>query len=65
MAERDDNLGIPAANFRRGCKYTINGELHKNGKVWRRESWVWRRNIEKIAKGTTDPRGDTVTTKTT
>ena len=48
-----------------GAANKHNGELHKNGKVWRRESWVWRRNIQNIAKGTTDPREDTVTTKTT
>ena len=48
-----------------GAANIHNRELQKNGEVWRRESWVWRRNIQNIAKGTTDPRVDTVTTKTT
>ena len=45
-----------------GAANIHNGELHKNGEVLRRESWVWRRNIQNIAKGTTDPRVDTETT---
>ena len=48
-----------------GAANIHNRELHKNGEVWRRGSWVWRRNIQNIAKGTTDPRVETVTTKTT
>ena len=46
-----------------GAANIHNRELHKNGEVWRRESWVWRRNIQNIAKGTTDPRVEFISQK--